>query len=46
MIARNGQVESTFEAGRFAHLMGRFTIAYEQIQLAQAKQKAQEWEQG
>lgn len=37
MIARNGQVESTFEAERFEHLMGRFAIAYEQIQLAQAQ---------
>ena len=43
-IDRIGQVESTFEAGRFEHLMGRFAIAYEQIQLAQAQQKEQEWE--
>jgi hypothetical protein len=44
-IARNGQVESTFESGRFEHLMGRFAIAYEQIQIAQTQhQESQEWE--
>lgn len=36
-IARNGQVESTFEAERFEHLMGRFAIAYEQLQIEQSQ---------
>lgn len=33
-IGRNGQVESTFETGRFEHLKERFAIAHEQIQSA------------
>ena len=46
-IDRNGQVESSFEAGRFEHLMERFAIAYGQIQLAQSQQKENyEWERG
>ncbi len=46
-IDRNGQVESTFESERFEHLMERFTIAYEQIQLVQSQNKKnQECERG
>lgn len=46
-IDRNGQIESSFETGRFEHLMERFAIAYQQIQLAQAQEKeSQEWERG
>jgi hypothetical protein len=42
-IAKNGQVESTFQPERFEHLMGRFAIAYQQIQIAE---RQQDWELG
>lgn len=35
VIDRIGQVESTFEARRFEHLMERFAIAYQQIQMTE-----------
>lgn len=46
-VARDGQIESSFAPSQFEHLMERFAIAYEQIQLAQTQQReSQEWERG
>jgi hypothetical protein len=46
-IARNGQVESTFQPERYEHLMEQFAIAYQQAQMAERQQdNAQDWEIG
>ena len=46
-IARDGQVESTFQPERYEHLMQQFAIAYQQAQMAERQQdNAQDWEMG
>jgi hypothetical protein len=37
-ISRDGQVESSFEPEQYGHLIERFQVAYEQIQMAEHQQ--------
>ena len=46
-IAKDGQVESTFQPERYEHLMEQFAIAYKEMEAVESQQTDdREWERG